>query len=90
MRDACGDTLRCYNSSLLPVTVPEYEIWQGDAAAGEYPVSCGDGKTDITVFSDTLILQGKIDCHVFTTLIMQIFALAQSQTQFAKSAPRKH
>lgn len=54
MSDACRDTPPCYNSSRLPVTVPEDEIWPRDAAAGEYPVSCCDGKKDITVFSDTL------------------------------------
>lgn len=49
-----AEILLCYNSSCLPVTVSEDEIWQRDAAAGEYPVSCCDGKTNITVISDTL------------------------------------
>lgn len=50
MRDVCKDTVPCYNSSRLPVTVSEDEIWQRDAAVGECPVSRGDGKTDITTF----------------------------------------
>ena len=54
MRDVCRDTLMCYNSSCLPVTVPEDEIWQRDAAVGKCPVSCGDGKTDIAVYSVSL------------------------------------
>lgn len=46
MSDVCGDTLPCYNSSRLTVTVSEDEVWQRNAAVGECPVSCGDGKTD--------------------------------------------
>lgn len=54
MRDVCRDSLLCYNFSRPSVTVSEDEIWQRDAAVREYPVPCGDGKTDIPVFSDTL------------------------------------
>ena len=54
MKDECCDALTCYNCGRLPVTVSEDEIWQRDAAVGEYPLYCGDGKTDITVFSDAL------------------------------------
>lgn len=54
MRDVCRDSVLCYNFSHPSVTVPEDEIWQRDAAVREYPVPCGDGKTDIPVFSDTL------------------------------------
>lgn len=49
----------CHNFSHLPVTVPEDEIWQRDAAVGEYPVPCGNGKTDKTVFSDTVHCSGQ-------------------------------
>lgn len=50
----CRDTVMCCNSRRPPVTVPEDEIRQRDAAAGECPVSCGDGETDhAVVFSST-------------------------------------
>ncbi len=61
MRDVHRDTLPCYNSCRLPVIVSEAEIWQSNAAVGEYPVSCCDGKTDLLVFSYSASLKAKLD-----------------------------
>ena len=78
MSDVCRDTLQCYNSSRLTVTVSEDEIWQRNAAVGECPVSRGNGKrdTDIVVFFEVkVVFSALIDNVTFSQLFLHIYLL---------------
>lgn len=68
MRNVSRNTVPRCNRCCLLVIVSEAEIWPRDAAVGEYPVSGGNGMTDLTLFSysnQSFIEWFKRKCHIF-------------------------